>query len=112
MQLDVSDASRVLVVAGAEYNASDRSANNVLANVSDERMIVSLGLALAAHPTGAALMTPGHPTIVVLKGSEVLHIVQVVGATFVRCAAIWPGDAQLVQPDALGDWIRLAVGHA
>ena len=112
MQLDVSEASRVLVVAGSEYNGSDRSANVVLADVSDERMIASLGVALAAQPTDAALMTPGDPTIVILNGSEVLHIVHVVGATFVRCATIWSGDAQLVQPDALGDWMRLAVDHA
>ena len=54
-------------------------------------------------------MTPGDPTIVILNGEDVLHVVHLVGQTHVRCEALWDADARLDQPAVVADWVRLAI---
>ncbi len=102
---DLGVADRVLVVDGAGYNPKHRRENVVLADVRDPDQLDRLreSVAVDENAEGFYWMTPGSPTIVLLRGREVVAAF-VCLLPYLRCAQLWDGDLPLRRPDDLSDW--------
>lgn len=87
---DLGVADRVLVVDGAGYDSKHRRENAVLADVRDPGQLDRLRevVAVDENAEGFYWMTPGSPTVVLLRGREVVAAF-VSLLPYLRCAQLW-----------------------
>lgn len=106
----MASATRVIVVHGANYDVRRRKNNDVLAVVDAPKRLTALAAALVVgdERDRTSLMSPGHPTLAIFAGDQLLSTYSLLGVTWLRSPA-WVYDRPVTHPPRLLAWLAESV---